>query len=76
MCFHQINAYEEQGHLVFDLVSHDDGDEILDQFYLKELRHGTLTGLNAQCRRYVLPLDIGLEVKYAATIQEHHPIRT
>ncbi|XP_030647038.1 beta-carotene 15, 15-dioxygenase 2, like [Chanos chanos] len=61
---HQINAYEDQGHLIMDMCCGDDGNVIGD-FTLENLRaQGEQLDkfFNSLCtnlpRRYVLPLEI------------------
>ena len=55
--FHQVNAFEEDGHLVVDLVAYDDAS-IIDALYLDTLR-ATQAASAGQLRRYRLPLDGG-----------------
>ncbi|GBM84663.1 Beta,beta-carotene 15,15'-dioxygenase [Araneus ventricosus] len=54
--FHHVNAYEEDGHLVVDIMAFP-SSEVMDKFYLKDLRAGRL---NASCKavftRFVIPL--------------------
>ena len=57
-CFHHINAYEEAGHVVVDLIVYTDPYSVLDEFYLKNVHLGVLPGAKSESRRYVLPLDI------------------
>ncbi|XP_028851224.1 beta-carotene 15, 15-dioxygenase 2, like isoform X2 [Denticeps clupeoides] len=62
---HQINAYEDQGHLVMDMCCGEDGN-VFDDFTLENLRRAAGEDLdkfyNSLCtilpRRYVLPLEV------------------
>ncbi|XP_066510270.1 carotenoid-cleaving dioxygenase, mitochondrial-like [Hoplias malabaricus] len=62
---HQINAYEEHGHLILDMCCGEEGN-VIGEFTLENLRKATGQELdkfyNSLCtvlpRRYVLPLDI------------------
>uniref|UniRef100_A0A4W4GB49 Beta-carotene oxygenase 1, like n=1 Tax=Electrophorus electricus TaxID=8005 RepID=A0A4W4GB49_ELEEL len=40
--FHHINAYEEDGHVVFDLITYED-NSLYDMFYLKNMRQDAET---------------------------------
>ena len=60
MSFHHINAYEEDGHVIVDLVCFTDA-KVLGNMNMNDLRSGSMPSTNAQARRYVLPLDV--EVK-------------
>lgn len=58
--FHHINAYEEEGHLVLDLIAYDNS-HLYDMFYLHNLRNADFSRSNSSftpptCRRFVLPL--------------------
>ncbi len=55
--FHAVNAFEEGGELVVDLVAYDDAS-IIDDLYLDNLRSGSPTAAG-RLRRYRLPLDGG-----------------
>lgn len=64
MVFHHINAYEDDGHVVFDLISYKDSN-LYDIFYIKNLRQNssTFTETNKKfsaplCLRFVLPLSV------------------
>ncbi|XP_055953559.1 carotenoid-cleaving dioxygenase, mitochondrial-like [Argiope bruennichi] len=54
--FHHINAYEDGTHLVVDIMAFPNS-EVMDKFFLKDLRAGRL---NASCKaiftRFVIPL--------------------
>jgi carotenoid cleavage dioxygenase-like enzyme len=56
--FHQVNAFEEDGHLVVDLVAFED-PSIIDALYLDKLRAGVREASAGRLRRYRLPLDGG-----------------
>ncbi|GIY27269.1 beta,beta-carotene 9',10'-oxygenase [Caerostris darwini] len=55
-CFHHINTYEEEGQVVADIMAYPNS-EVMDKFFLKEVRAGRL---NDSCKaiftRFVLPL--------------------
>ncbi|XP_078479055.1 beta,beta-carotene 15,15'-dioxygenase-like, partial [Lampetra planeri] len=58
--FHHVNAYEEEGHLVLDLIAYDNS-HLYDMFYLHNLRRADFGRSNSSfspptCRRFVLPL--------------------
>lgn len=62
--FHHINAYEEDGHLVFDLITYKDS-HLYDMFYIQNMRQETskFTESNKTfsppiCKRFVLPLNV------------------
>jgi carotenoid cleavage dioxygenase-like enzyme len=56
--FHHVNAFEDDGELVVDLVAYDDAS-VIDRLYLDRLRERGLTGAAGELRRYRLPLDGG-----------------
>lgn len=49
-CFHHVNAYEEGGDIVLDLVAYDDAS-VIDHLFIDRLRHGD-PGAPSQLRRY------------------------
>uniref|UniRef100_A0A8C5N3V2 Beta-carotene oxygenase 1 n=1 Tax=Leptobrachium leishanense TaxID=445787 RepID=A0A8C5N3V2_9ANUR len=58
--YHHINAYEEDGHVVFDIIAYKD-NSLYDMFYLANLRKDlteetTLTS-TPTCKRFVIPLQ-------------------
>lgn len=58
--FHHVNAYEEDGHIVFDIIAYTD-NSLYDMFYLKNLnrdfeKNAKLTSIPT-CRRFVVPLQ-------------------
>lgn len=62
--FHHINAYEDDGHLVFDLISYKDSS-LYDTFYIQNIRQDINTFMQSNqsfsppvCQRFVLPLDV------------------
>ena len=59
--FHQINAYEQDEHIIIDMCSYKD-DEIIRKLYLQPLRENGVTNTGVQCKRFILPLNI--EVKF------------
>jgi beta,beta-carotene 9',10'-dioxygenase len=61
-CFHQINAYEQDDELVFDLSVFETA-EVVKDFYLEKLRSGQPPSTVPFARRYKIPLAGG-EVTY------------
>uniref|UniRef100_A0AAY5F026 Beta-carotene oxygenase 1, like n=1 Tax=Electrophorus electricus TaxID=8005 RepID=A0AAY5F026_ELEEL len=66
--FHHINAYEEDGHVVFDLITYED-NSLYDMFYLKNMRQDAETFDKSSkvfslpvCQRFVIPIDVDLKV--------------
>ncbi|XP_076031464.1 carotenoid-cleaving dioxygenase, mitochondrial-like [Oratosquilla oratoria] len=58
--FHQINAYEEDGHLIVDLCCFLDG-EVVNQIWIENIlnpKEAFNKALQAIPRRYVLPLNV------------------
>ncbi|XP_070570573.1 carotenoid-cleaving dioxygenase, mitochondrial-like [Ptychodera flava] len=55
--FHQINAYEEDGHVVVDLCCYD-STEVIRRGYLESLRKGLSPSSGVEGRRFVLPLNV------------------
>uniref|UniRef100_A0A671LG56 Beta,beta-carotene 15,15'-dioxygenase-like n=2 Tax=Sinocyclocheilus anshuiensis TaxID=1608454 RepID=A0A671LG56_9TELE len=60
--YHQVNAFEDDGHVVFDVICYDDNG-LYDMFYLDKLKEqmGAETMYcKPTCKRFVLPLsDMG-----------------
>jgi carotenoid cleavage dioxygenase-like enzyme len=56
--FHHVNAFEDGGELVVDLVGYDD-PSVIDALYLDALRAEPGTSSPGTLRRYRLPLDGG-----------------
>uniref|UniRef100_UPI00358E48A0 beta,beta-carotene 15,15'-dioxygenase-like n=1 Tax=Myxine glutinosa TaxID=7769 RepID=UPI00358E48A0 len=59
--YHHVNAYEVDGHIVFDVIAHND-NRMYEMFYMANLRNwdsdGSTISCLSQCRRYVIPLHI------------------
>ncbi|XP_027540799.1 beta,beta-carotene 15,15'-dioxygenase isoform X1 [Neopelma chrysocephalum] len=58
--FHHVNAYEEDGHIIFDIISYTD-NSLYDMFYLKNMNkdfeeNTKLTSIPT-CKRFVVPLQ-------------------
>jgi beta,beta-carotene 9',10'-dioxygenase len=53
-CFHQINAYEEDGEIVFDLCEFA-SDQVIESFYLERLRSGEPPSVLPFPIRYRIP---------------------
>ncbi|KAF7653506.1 hypothetical protein LDENG_00081910 [Lucifuga dentata] len=65
--FHHINAYEEDDHVVFDLIGYKDS-KLYDMFYLQNLRQDASSFIQSNnassmplCQRFVLPLNVHKE---------------
>lgn len=57
MCFHQVNGYETDKEIVFDMCGYPDGS-IIQSLYLSELRKGIKPEVHPpELRRYHLPLE-------------------
>lgn len=62
MCvYHQVNAYEDDGHVVCDVIAYDDNG-LYEMFYLDKLKEPLASGINPvyckpRCKRFVLPLS-------------------
>ncbi|XP_053305117.1 beta,beta-carotene 15,15'-dioxygenase isoform X2 [Spea bombifrons] len=60
VAYHHANAYEEDGHIVFDIVTYKD-NSLYDMFYMANIKKGlsedaVLTSIPT-CMRYVIPLQ-------------------
>ncbi|KAM4601758.1 beta,beta-carotene 15,15'-dioxygenase isoform 2-T2 [Polymixia lowei] len=62
--FHHINAYEDQGHVVFDLICYKDTN-LYEMFYIENMRQDTSQFIESNknfspplCKRFVLPVNI------------------
>ncbi|KAM9302402.1 beta,beta-carotene 15,15'-dioxygenase [Gastrophryne carolinensis] len=59
--YHHVNAYEEDGHLVFDIIAYND-NSLYDMFYMANIRDDltkdTKTTSMPTCKRFVVPLLI------------------
>ncbi|XP_037795664.1 beta,beta-carotene 15,15'-dioxygenase-like [Penaeus monodon] len=59
--FHHVNAYEDKGHLVVDIITYP-SPEILDKFYLNKIRAQEFDVKDApQLQRFILPLLADLQ---------------
>ncbi|XP_077987772.1 carotenoid-cleaving dioxygenase, mitochondrial-like [Glandiceps talaboti] len=56
-CYHHINGYEEDGHIVVDMCTYDKG-EVIKYAYVSELKKGNAPASTAEVTRYILPLDV------------------
>ncbi|XP_075540387.1 carotenoid-cleaving dioxygenase, mitochondrial-like [Dermacentor variabilis] len=58
--FHAVNAFEDDGHIVFDMVAYDDAS-IMDRYYLDRIRNGMNEDIDPGCqghfRRFVIPVS-------------------
>ncbi|KAM4614178.1 beta,beta-carotene 15,15'-dioxygenase [Discoglossus pictus] len=58
--YHHVNAYEEGGHLVFDIIAYKD-NSLYEMFYLANLRNNLseekTLGSVPGCKRFVVPLQ-------------------
>jgi beta,beta-carotene 9',10'-dioxygenase len=53
--FHHVNAFEESGHVVIDMIAYDDAT-IIDALYLARLRAGTPIDATGLLTRFRVPL--------------------
>ncbi|XP_066503498.1 beta,beta-carotene 15,15'-dioxygenase isoform X2 [Hoplias malabaricus] len=58
--YHHINAFEEDGHVVFDVIAYND-NSLYDMFYLNKLKEENRAATSKsfckpKCKRFVLPL--------------------
>ncbi|XP_041834726.1 beta-carotene oxygenase 1, like [Melanotaenia boesemani] len=61
--FHHINAYEDDGHVVFDMITYEDS-KLYEMFYLQNIKQETNSFIQNHkefslpvCQRLVLPLN-------------------
>lgn len=57
--YHQVNAFEDDGHVVFDVICYDD-NSLYDMFYLDKLKEqmgADTMYCKPKCKRFVLPLS-------------------
>lgn len=66
--FHHINAYEEDGHIVFDLISYKDSS-LYDLFYIDYMKQEAPKFTETSkafsrpvCQRFVIPVNADLKV--------------
>lgn len=56
---HHVNAYEDDGHVIFDVIAYKD-NSLYDMFYLSKLKENAEVQDEAYCKpvykRFVLPL--------------------
>ncbi|MEE6499914.1 hypothetical protein FKM82_003635 [Ascaphus truei] len=71
VAYHHVNAYEEDGHIVFDIITYKD-NSLYDMFYLanlkKDLSEGTKMTSVPFCKRFVLPLHIDKDAEVGANL--------
>lgn len=67
--YHHVNAYEDEGHVVFDVIAYNDS-KLYDMFYLKNLKEddGEQSSVYSKpsFRRFALPIKsekVGWEKK-------------
>ncbi|XP_028595438.2 beta,beta-carotene 15,15'-dioxygenase [Podarcis muralis] len=69
--FHHVNAYEEEDHVVFDIISYKD-NSLYQMFYLKNLdgNFENNTKLNSipTCKRFVIPLQYDKEAEIGSNL--------
>uniref|UniRef100_A0A3B5L931 Uncharacterized protein n=1 Tax=Xiphophorus couchianus TaxID=32473 RepID=A0A3B5L931_9TELE len=65
--YHHVNAFEDEGHVVFDVIAYNDS-KLYDMFYLKNLKHDASSQSSEYSkpsfRRFALPVksDKGIRV--------------
>lgn len=62
--FHHINAYEDDGHVVFDFICYKDS-KLYDMFYIQNMTQETSSFIESNkdfsppaCKRFVVPLNV------------------
>ncbi|CAM1154775.1 BCO2 (predicted) [Pycnogonum litorale] len=55
--FHTINAYEDSGHIILDIVCHQDL-EIITSFFISEENGQNSVPMTSSIKRFVLPVNI------------------
>lgn len=64
--YHHINAFEEDGHVVFDIIAYKD-NSLYEMFYManlrKDLTPDTASTSIPTCKRFVVPLHYDKEAK-------------
>lgn len=76
--FHHINAYEEDGHLVFDMICYRDSS-LYDMFYIQNFRQEISNFVETNkdtfappiCKRFVLPLTVK-KVSFFVQLHQRH----
>lgn len=75
--FHHINAYEDNGHVVFDMITYEDSS-LYDMFYLENLRQDTEQLIERKvftppvCQRFVLPLGVDKVFRFGTALYSMH----
>ncbi|NXW03305.1 BCDO1 dioxygenase, partial [Fregetta grallaria] len=69
--FHHVNAYEEDGHIIFDIIAHTD-NSLYEMFYLKNLskdleENNKLTSIPT-CKRFVVPLQYDKDAEVGSNL--------
>lgn len=58
--YHHVNAFEDEGHVVFDVITYNDST-LYDMFYLNKLKEDPSFQGNGyskpSCKRFVLPIQ-------------------
>ncbi|KAM3584931.1 uncharacterized protein V6R79_002897 [Siganus canaliculatus] len=72
--FHHVNAYEDDGHVVFDLISYENSN-LYDMFYIQNMRQETDSFIASNkkfsppvCQRFVLPLAVDPDAAKGANL--------
>ncbi|XP_054856182.1 beta,beta-carotene 15,15'-dioxygenase [Eublepharis macularius] len=69
--YHHVNAYEEDDHVILDLISYTD-NSLLDLFYLKNLNKNFENTANKtsipSCKRFVIPLKYEKDVAVGSNL--------
>ncbi|KFP90818.1 PREDICTED: beta,beta-carotene 15,15'-monooxygenase [Apaloderma vittatum] len=69
--FHHVNAYEEDGHIIFDLIAYAD-NSLYEMFYLKRINtcldeDNKLTSVPI-CKRFVVPLQYDKDAEVGSNL--------
>ncbi|XP_070561443.1 beta,beta-carotene 15,15'-dioxygenase-like isoform X2 [Ptychodera flava] len=66
-CFHHINAYEHDGHIVLDVCAHND-IEIIESMSFSHLKKTTSGHIPIEVRRFVFPLAMNKDAPIGSNL--------